>query len=37
MNELGEILKEGGILLYSAISAVSAFVGWFIGKIKRKK
>lgn len=35
MSDFIQSLPDGAVLLYSAITAVSAFVGWVIGRIKK--
>ncbi len=36
MKEILQDLPNGAVLLYTAITAVSAFVGWFLGSIRKK-
>lgn len=36
MKEILTDLPNGAVLLYTAITAVSAFIGWLFGSIKKK-
>lgn len=36
MSDFITSLPDGAVLLYSAITAVSAFIGWVVGRIKRR-